>query len=259
MRPMKKRPGKASLPTTGLLTAAMALWLTSTMTVAADLVAYTTEWAPYSFDSEQRVTGISTDILQAACTEAKLTCEFQITPWARAYATVSNTPNTVLYTTARIPSRENEFLWVGPVLPRVTWVYGRAGTQNRFKTFKDLASARIGVVRGESSIKDLEAEGIPSSVFINDSANHLVLRSLRTDFVDAMVDTEIGMAWNLRESNLPPDSVVKLMKLSDNGAYYFALNRATDPALQAKLQNGLDKLKQTGALTRIVRKYVASQ
>ena len=229
----------------------------SSLTYATDLTAYTDDWPPYSFESEKRVTGISTEIFQAACAEAKLTCTSEVVPWARAYATVGRSPNTVLYTTARIPSRENEFLWVGPLLPRVTWVYGRAGTQERIKNFTDLAAVKIGVVRGESSVKDMETEGIPSTAFVNDSTNMLVLRALQKGFVDAMVDTEIGMAWNLRESNFPPDSVVKLLKLSDKGAYYLALNRDTPVEVHTKLQQALDKLKQSGAINRIIRKYIA--
>ena len=231
--------------------------LVSATSIAADLTAYTNDWPPYNFEDNKQVTGISTDIFMSACTEAKLSCVTELVPWARAYATVSKTPNTVLYTTARIPSRETEFLWVGPLLPRVTWVYGRAGTQERFKTLQDLATAKVGVVRGESSIKDLETAGIPASAFVNDSTNHFVLRSLEAGMVDAMVDTEIGMAWNLRESNFPPDSVVKLLKLSDKGAYYLALNRDTPVEVHTKLQQALDKLKQSGAINRIIRKYIA--
>jgi len=83
---------------------------------AADLVAYTEEWAPYNFTEEGTIKGISTDIIRAACSAAKLDCDTLMVPWARAYKTASHTPNTLVFTTARKLSREQEFLWVGPIL-----------------------------------------------------------------------------------------------------------------------------------------------
>lgn len=222
---------------------------------AADLVAYTTEWRPYNYEENGEVRGVSTEILRAVCAEAKLSCEIHLVPWARAYATVSATPNTLLYTTARIAPREQEFLWVGPVLPRVTWVYGSAGMQERIRSFRDLAAVKIGVIRGEAPIKDLEAEGIPPAAMVVDSSNALVLKQLALGWVQAMVDTELGMAWNLREAKLPADSVVKLMKLSDKGGYYFALNLKSDPALQARLQAALERVRGGGEIRRILARY----
>ena len=170
---------------------------------------------------------------------------------------MSATPDTLLYTTARIPPRESEFLWVGPVLPRVTWIYGVPGMQDKVHTVRELAAYKVGVIRGEAPIKDLEAEGVPPEAMVVDSSNALVLKQLALGWVQAMVDTELGMAWNLREAKLPPASVVRLMKLSDKGGYYFALNPKTDPALAAKLRTALERVRAAGAIGRIVGRYGA--
>lgn len=94
---------------------------------AADLTAYTVDWAPYNYSEQGAIKGFSTDMLRAMCQSAKIDCDIRMVPWARAYKTVQTTPNTLVFTTARKPSREGEFLWVGPIVPRSTWVYGRAG------------------------------------------------------------------------------------------------------------------------------------
>lgn len=232
--------------------------LLSTSAVATTLAAYTEQWPPYNYAEGDKVKGISTDILRAACEVAKLSCDFQVVPWARAYKIASNTPNTVLYTTARKPSREKEFLWVGPILPRTTWVYGKAGHNREILSFADLASGRVGVVREEAAQQDLEAVGVPAAAFTVQSSNADVLRMLMNGTVDAMVDTELGMAWNLRHAAKEPDSVKKLMKLSDDGAYYFALNLKSDPALVVALQAAVDKLRHDGKIETLLRQYIAS-
>lgn len=221
------------------------------------IVAYTEDWAPYNFAEGEQVKGISTDLLRAMCLEAKLQCEIKLVPWARAYKSATSQANTIVYTTARKPSRENEFLWIGPILPRATWVYGKAGLDRKVHTFADLAQLRIGVVRDEAALQDLQAQGVPDTAFVEDSSNTNVLKLLSRGLVDAMVDTEVGMDWNLRNANVASSSVSKLMKLSDSGAYYFAMNLNSNPAYVEQLQQALDKLKREGKLTAIVRKYTA--
>jgi polar amino acid transport system substrate-binding protein len=223
--------------------------------MAADLTAYTEEWPPYNYAERGEVKGIATDVLRAVCAEAKVSCEFHLVPWARALAMASNTPNTLVYTTARKPSREHEFLWVGPLLPRTTWIYGKKERAPTIKNFTDLAQHRVGVVRGEASVQDLVAAGVPETSMVVDSSNAAVLKLLSRDWVDAMVDTEIGMAWNVKLAQIPPADFVKLMKLADNGAYYFALNLKSDASLHDKLQRATDKLRKNGSIDRIVGNY----
>lgn len=224
--------------------------------LATPLAAYTEEWPPYNYAEGKEVKGISTDILRAACEIAKLQCTFQVVPWARAYKTASHVPNTVVYTTARKPSREKEFLWVGPILPRTTWVYGNTAQTQSVRDFKDLAKIRIGVVREEAAQQDLEAVGVPISAFNVQSSNADVLRMLINGSVDAMVDTEVGMAWNLRNAGITPTTVSKLMKLTDDGAYYFALNLNSDAVLVKDLQAAIDKLRHDGKIDAIQRQYI---
>lgn len=223
---------------------------------AAGLTAYTEEWAPYNYTDDGEIRGIATDLLRAACDDAKIDCRIAVVPWARAYSNVLNNTNTLIYTIARTPSRENEFAWVGPLLPRTTWIYGRAELAPRVHEAKDLSGRRIGVVRDDATGPDLIAAGVPASALIVDSSNEAVLRMYRRGMIDALIDTEIGMAWSLRKAAMPAGSVSRLVKLSESGAYYFALNRNSDPQLVRSLQQAVDKLKRDGTLEAIKRKYL---
>lgn len=240
---------------------ALVLGLSAGATLAApgsglpSLMAYTEQWPPYNFVEGGKVQGIATDMLRAACELAQLHCSFQVVPWARAYKVVRNTPNTVLYTTARKPAREDQFAWVGPLLPRTTWVYTHTIAGAPARDAKELPQLRIGVVREEAAQQDLLAAGVPASALVEESSNDAVFRMLMGDLVQAMVDTEVGMAWNLRSVGRPAGSVTKLLKLSDDGAYYLALNLRTDPNVVRKLQQAVDKLRAEGRLDAIVRAY----
>lgn len=222
---------------------------------AHELAAYTEQWPPYNYTEGGEVKGIATDMLRSACVLAQITCRVELVPWARAYKVASQIPNALVYTTARKPSRESEFLWVGPILPRTTWVYFRAGQAGGIRDLKDLARLRLGAVRDEAAYQDLLDLGVPEKAFLLEATNANVLKMLMSNMVDAMVDTEVGMAWNLRAAGLEPGVVTRRFKLSDEGSYYFALNLKSDPALVRALQLALDKLRHDGKLDAIVRQY----
>lgn len=241
-----------------LFVVAGAIVLSTAPAHSADLTAYTEEWAPYNYTEGGAVKGISTDLLRAMCESARLECDIHMVPWARAYRNATSTANTLIFTTARKPAREREFIWVGPILPRTTWVFARQTLDKKIHTFADLTNLRVGVVRDEASAQDLQAAGVPARALVQQATNADVLRMLLGASVDAMVDTEVGMQWNLRHAAVAPGAVNRLMKLSDEGAYYFALNLGSDPAMVRKLETALEKLRHDGKVDAIVRKYTAA-
>jgi polar amino acid transport system substrate-binding protein len=226
---------------------------------ATDLKAYTEEWPPYNFMVGNEIKGISVEILQAACVRAKLSCEFQIVPWARAYKTVSETPHTVVFTIARTKSRESQFFWVGPILPRTIWIYGRPELATTVRNLKDLANTRIGVVRSEAAYDELVAAGVPLSAILVTSSNDDAIKSFIRGGINAVANTEIGMAWNLSKFDRFAPAVVKLLRLNSEVSYYFALNLKTDPEIVKRLQASIDRLRQEGKIDAVVRKYAIQQ
>ncbi len=226
---------------------------------AMDLYAYTEEWPPYNYMVGNELKGISTDILRASCDLIKIKCTIQIVPWLRAYKNVTGSPDTLIYTIARTPQREKEFIWIGPILPRTTWVYGKAGIEATTHNFKDLASTRIGVIRGEATIDELLAAGVPQSSILVLNSNTDVMRMMKLGKVNVVVNTEIGMALNLHDIGMPADAVSKLFKLSEGGSLYFAMNLQSDPALINQLQNGIEKLRHEGKIESIVRSYTKAK
>lgn len=222
----------------------------------SDLHAVTEDWAPYNFEENGRITGISTDIYHAACKLARLECSVELVPWARGYKIATSEPSTLIYTTARQPVREQEFTWVGPILPRTTWIYVRNDPAVVTRKPSDLSKLTIGIVRGEASETDLLAAGLPESRLVRQPTNADVIRLLRMGSINGMVDTEVGMLWNLKTNGLASNSMRQAYKLSDEGAYYFALNPATPPEKVRRLQAAVDRLRASGEINRILQRYV---
>ena len=109
-------------------------------------------------------------MLQEACALAQLHCEIHMVPWARVQDGAEHAPNLV-YTTARKPSREKVFLWVGPIAQNDLG-YGNIPFEQQPHSLQDLAQWRIGVVRDEAAYRDLLAAGIPMRALIVANSTH---------------------------------------------------------------------------------------
>ena len=223
---------------------------------AADLRAYTEEWAPYNYMVGKEVKGISTDILRTMCQMAEVDCAIQLVPWSRAYKTVSENPNTLIYSIARTAQREKEFIWVGPILPRPMWIYGKPGLEASIHQIKDLTKAKIGIVRGDASLEELFTVGVPQSSILILNSHTDIMRMMKLGKINVVVNTEIGMEFDLKNSGLPSDAVIKLLKLSDGNSVYFGVNLRSDPALVERLQISVEKLKRERKFDAIVRSYI---
>jgi polar amino acid transport system substrate-binding protein len=218
--------------------------------------AYTEDWPPYNFVKNKEVTGISAEVLRAACELAELKCESQLVPWVRAYKTVQDTPNTLVYTIARIPSRESQFIWIGPIATRTTWIYARSAIADKIQKFADLNQFRVGMIRDEASMTELTDAGVSKSAIKVFNSQSDEMRLFKSGHIDAVINTEIGMAMSQKQYDISATEVTKLMKLYDGGGLYFGMNLQSDPKLAEKLQIAVDKLRRDGRIQAIVQQYV---
>ncbi len=227
--------------------------------VAREIKAYTEEWPPYNFIKDNQLVGVSTDVLKAVCKDVQLQCNMQLVPWTRAYKTVLETPDSIIYTISRIPVREKQFVWVGPILPRSMWIYARAEVASKIHSLKDIANFRIGAIREEASLSELLEAGVPSSSIQIFNTNTDEMHMLKAGKIDIVANTEIGMQQNQKTFGISAGSMKRMMKLNDGAALYFGMNLNSDKNLVAKLQASVDKMKREGKIDAIVQQYTKAK
>ena len=116
------------------------------------LTIMTEEWAPYNFHKEVVVKGISADMLvlmlgRAGSKQGRN--NIKIYPWARAYKTIQQEPDTLLFTTTRTEKRENMFKWVGPIFEIEFNIYALKNRNIKINSFEDIRKYKIGTLRGD--------------------------------------------------------------------------------------------------------------
>lgn len=222
-----------------------------------DLVAYTEDLPPLSIPDGEKVSGFSGELLDLMAKEAGLTIRQRVLPWARAYALVQQTPDTVLFSTVRSPERDAQFLWVGPILPRHIYLYRLAShTGLRIRTPDQLANYRVSTLFESASARQLQALGLKPQgnldISHSDRNNLLKLAMERTDLVSML---DVAMLWHLQKLGWPRTTVQPVATLDSGKQYWFAVNRTTQAQKVKKLQQALATLAANGKLAALRRSY----
>lgn len=237
------------------------LLLTGPARAAEPWLAVTEDWPPYNYaDATGRLQGFSTEVLQRLLNKANVSMPIKLFPWVRAYRTAQTRPNTVIYTMARLPEREKQFTWLGPIAPRESFLF-RLGNRNdiQAKTLQEAAKYVTGVVRADVSERELLSlgwvEGKNLDISNDDSS---LFRKLKVGLIDLLPSSELAAQYRARQMKFD-HALVKVLSVSkQGGGYYIAVSNNSDPAVVARLQKAMKELQQSGELNAIYKSYLGS-
>jgi len=222
---------------------------------AQDLMIVTEEFPPYNFTSQGQAAGISVEVVQAVLDETGLEAGFQFLPWARAYLTAQNRPNTLIFSIGRIPEREDLFEWVGPIAPYRTSLYRLA--QRTDITVASLDEAKqhlIGVSVEDVIFTYLKGEGFTKLDIVGEDIFNI--RKLALGRLDLVAYDEASFQHRLVTEEMDPalfDRVFRLEEIS--GHLYMAFQKDSDPELVARFRDGLEAVKTNGTYEQILTAY----
>lgn len=84
---------------------------------ACGLRVLTEDLPPYQVTQANRVVAGSAFLqVETILRTAGLPCQTEVMPWARAFEIARSQPNTLIYSMARLPVRENLFVWIAPLI-----------------------------------------------------------------------------------------------------------------------------------------------
>lgn len=251
MRSFNAKLSQIAFAILGLFTTAKA-W-------TADLVVLTEHFAPYNYNNEAgKLTGYSTELLNAVLKEAKITSTVSLMPWARAYQIASTQPNTLLYTTTRIPTREHIFEWVGPIGPRKMLLFKLAERKDiQITNSTDLKKYKVGIVRDTSAKTIVLERGLFSKDQIDDAPSTASnVKKLFYKRIDLILGSSGGTYYELGKTNYQTNEIEPVFTFDDNLNFYFAVNKKSDPLLIEKLHRAFEKIRASGLIATLKRKYL---
>lgn len=190
----------------------------------------TSFYTPYSFKEDGNTQGLAVNQVRRLLAELDYFPTIKIYPWARAYTTALNTPNTALFSIARTPEREDLFHWVGEIIGFNVILY-RDKTRDdiQVNSLSDLKKYKVGALSKDVKGQYLNKKGITTIDINNEEAGIKMLQSKRIDLLP--MDAH-SMEYRLQQNGIPRDTLVPVFPLTDiSKPLYIALSKDTAPEI----------------------------
>ncbi len=229
---------------------------------AQQLTIYTEEVAPYNFTEGNKIVGVSTEVVEAVMKEAGLNYEMVSYPWPRTYILAKDTPNSLIFSISRRAKRENEFKWIGVIVPSKHSVFAlKDRTDIKIDKIDDLKKYEIGTTIGDARETYLLNNGFEISELQRvggDDANKRNYKKMKLGRIDLWPMSE-AIAYHIaRQAGDDPDKVIQkvfLFEEMSKEGYYIASSLQTSDEIVKKIRIVLEKFKKTREYRGILEKW----
>ncbi|MCQ6255124.1 ABC transporter substrate-binding protein [Pseudomonas sp. Q11] len=255
-----------TLPLNRLLMCCVLMFLAASGSVPdaaaeASLRIVTEELPPYNMTQNGRVTGMSTEVVQAVLKEVGVEASIQPMPWARAYELALNESNVLIYSIARTPAREALFQWVGAIAPTQWYLYSLAERPVKLNSLEDAHGHQIATVNQDVGEQYLVSEGFRIGKDLQSSNKYEHnYRKLKVDHVELWISNELNALYLTRQNGEDPDKVLvrslALPELSSQDGLSMAFSRKTPAATVERFRSALETIRRNGVYDAIMRKWL---
>lgn len=210
---------------------------------------YTEDSPPANYLENGRLKGLSVDIVREILSRLNMPDNIQVVPWARGYTLALAQPGVALFSTTRLPQREELFKWVGPLYHQTWGFYARKDSMINISSLDQArAVPRIGTYYKDAKEQYLLANGFRNLVSTNNNRGNI--RHLMDGSIDLWVSSDFNMPYQAQQAGINPDRL-KLVFPFKRVQNYIAFSNQSPDALVALWQQTLDELKKDGTYERM--------
>ncbi|GAA0743834.1 transporter substrate-binding domain-containing protein [Ideonella azotifigens] len=227
----------------------------------AELRILTEELPPYNMTQDDKVTGLSTEIVRAVLEALGQPTAIQVMPWARAYNTALNEPNVLIYSISRTAQREKLFKWVGVVAPTRWYLFALAARPVKLTRLEDARKYQIATVHEDAGEQYLASKGLLLGQNLQSSSKYeLNYEKLKQGRVDLWISNELNALYLVRRTGDDPAKLlVRALHLPDVGSeegLNMAFSLGTPDAVVERFRKGLETIKKNGSYERIQKRWL---
>lgn len=220
----------------------------------------TEEFPPYNFSEHGKLTGFSTEVVEAVLKELRISGNFQSLPWARAYETVRDTEDVLIYSMARTAEREKLFKWVGVVAPTTYYLFSLSGKSVKLAHLDDAKKYQLGAVNESVGEQFLLSKGFVKGQNLQSSVKYeFNYEKLKAGRVDLWIMPELVAHFLARQAGDDPAKVLvrsyPITELGSDG-YYIAFGAKTSDAVVGRFRRGLEAIKRNGTYDALKKKWL---
>lgn len=197
-----------------------------------------------------KMKGPAAELVEKVLSAANIDFSTRVLPWARAYKEAEETPNTLIYSIVRNQERESKFHWLGVITKPKYYLF--ALKSSHFKKSENLEQYKkynIGTILDSASYLALKSKGFNYIVSLNQTKQVLeMLTKKRVDFITANLQT-INTLCEFHDVKCDDIEAIAPLKMSENSALYFAINKNSDPKLVNSLKIKYKELLKSGEIS----------
>ena len=225
---------------------------------AQEIMVATEEFPPFNYLENNEVKGISTEVVKATLAKAGIQAEIKIYPWARLYRMVTEEANVLAFSMARMPDREAQFHWIGPIAPPIRAALFKLKTRTdiTINSLEDAKRYEIGVVRDDGGHRILLAQGFEQdkNLFPVPQGEQNI-RKLLAGRLDLIFSDNMFVLTKTKALGLPFDQLEEAFVFMeiDN---YMVLSKQTPETLVERVRQAFEHVKAEGTVEAIAQKYL---
>ncbi|MDT8357903.1 MAG: transporter substrate-binding domain-containing protein [Methanomicrobiaceae archaeon] len=206
---------------------------------------YTNEMPPYNYVENGTLKGISVDLLELVTEKMGARVpgeEVELLPWSEGYETALTRKNSMIFTIARIPSREASFKWAGPIMTARTAIFARQGSGIVIDGPGDLQGYRIGVETSDAAIPQLLDLGVAESQLVQEPNATALAAMLEEEEIDLWAYGEASARYFAEQVTGDASSIEVVYSFPYVSLYYAFSTDVPDATVQS-FQQALDTVK----------------
>ena len=219
---------------------------------------------PYNcLNSNNKITGISTQIIQKILDKAKIKYTIEIQPWKRAYTTAQTEKNVLLYTIYRSKERENLFNdWLGPISPPTAeYLYKLKKREDiNLNSISDAKKYKIGVVRDYAIIKTLKNMGI-DNIEVANSQKLNVKKFLKGRF-DLLASVPLALKSTVELLNIDNENLIEramIIYQDKESKVYSVFSKGTNQEIINKTIKAYDDLRKEDFIQKAYSSFLRNK
>jgi polar amino acid transport system substrate-binding protein len=230
--------------------------------MAADEIRIVTEeLPPFNMTQDGKLTGMSTEVVQAVLKEIGVQAAIQSMPWARAYDIALNSENVLIYSITRTPQREKLFKWVGVIAPTHWYLFSRPERNIKLGGLDDARKYQIATVKEDAGEQYLVAKGFTVGKNLQSNNKYEYnYEKFKAGRVDLWISIELNALFLMRQAGDDPNRMaVRALSLPDLGGQdglNMAFSIKTPDALVERFRKGLETIRRNGTYDAIVKKWL---
>lgn len=215
----------------------------------------TEEFKPYNYEQNNKIVGLSTEVVQKVLDKSGLKYNIKLYPWARAYKKALRKKNVLIYSIARTDARENKFKWVGTIAPYggVSFFKLKQRGEIKINSLNDAKQYSMCSLKMDATTQFLTSKGFDIKItYSNDES----IQDLVDEKVDIIPFSVAGFYEKIKQMGYAKDDFEEIYPIKGlSKDYYMAFSNNTDDIIVQHISTVLKKIKKDKSYGKILKKY----